>query len=230
MTKREIQRWARKAFDWMNEIPRDKEKNPLTLEGAIRSMILKCPDMIQWRDDALNMMYCTLGAGIDWNKQGRLGDRSPNNYMNPPPAAGGQGVWSREFGMIDSLSQMGANVEMRRRLKARHDAEMAAAIDVVREIDMRVQTYRPKRTRWYPFSWYACNLCVPEKAQQDFFDGAVEMATLIIEADIFDYTSQYWADAMRAQNTAKEIMEVLRVKQKERSRARRTGKAKRRAK
>ena len=98
---------AQIAYEKILEIPRDGDGNPLTLEGVIRSMILKSPDMIQWRDDALNMMYCTLGSGIDWNQAGRLGDTSPNNYMNPPPQVGGQGVWSRDFGMRDTFNKLG---------------------------------------------------------------------------------------------------------------------------
>jgi hypothetical protein len=205
--------WPKKAFDLMHAIPRDEKKNPLTLEGGIRSMILKSPGMVQWRDDALDMMYCTLGAGIGWNDEGRLVDYQLNNYMNPPPEAGGQGIWARDFGMDDSLEFMKADPEMVKRLKDHRQRELDAAIETVRDIDNRCRTYRPGRTRWYPFSWYSCNLCAPDHAQEDFFMGAIEMATLILHTDLDnEYYMQHWGMRHRTLNTAKEILEVLKAK------------------
>ena len=204
---------AQIAYEKILEIPRDKDRNPLTLEGAIRSMILKNPDMIQWRDDALDMMYCTLGAGIGWNKAGRLGDLSPNNYMNPPPQAGGQGVWSRDFGLADTLDTLGCSDTIRRRLQQQHDEQMAEAVDVVLNIDTRCEKYRPKRTRWYPISWYSPNLAAPENAQEDFFLGAIETATLISLFDPDWDMDVHWRNSIRAKEVASDILVILKDRQ-----------------
>lgn len=211
---------AQIAYNEMLKIPRDKDKNPLTLEGVIRSMILKSPDMIKWRDDALNMMYCTLGAGIDWNKEGRLVDTTPNNYMNLPPAEGGQGVWARDFGMNDTIDLIAGvdrefAVKVRKRLQKQYDERMAEAVDTVMNIDIRCKTYRPNRSHWYPLSWYSPNLAAPENAQEDFFAGAIEAATIIssLEPDWDSALDLRWRSTMRTKEVAAEILAVLKERQ-----------------
>ncbi len=198
---------AQRAYDLMSEIERDKYSNPLTLEGVIRSIILKNPNMIQYRDDALNIMYCVLGSGIGWDN-GRLGDRTPNNYMNMPPQVGGQGCWSREFGMAESLKQMECSKELEKQLRQRHEKEMIEAIDTIYDIDKRCQQYQSKKSSWYRISWYNCNLCVPKNAQKDFFEGAIEAATLIIDAKPQLGTKE-WIVHQRTKKYAGEILEVL---------------------
>lgn len=200
---------AELAFREIKAIRRDKDGNPLTLEGAIRSMILKTPEMAQWRDDALNIMYCVLGSGIDWNKKGRLADSSRNNYMNPPPEAGGQGVWSEDFGMDESLAQMNAPDELVASLHAGKVRRLNEAIEVIRDIDQRCKTYRPNRKSWYPISWYGCNLCAPDHAQDDFFWGAVETAKLIAQTEINPDLGDHYFQQIRTKNTAAEIFGVL---------------------
>ena len=165
MRKKEMKVAAQKSYDLMAAIERDKNSNPLTLEGAIRSVILKNPGMVQYRDEALGIIYCVLGACIGW-KDGRLGDESPNNYMNMPPAVGGQGCWSRDFGLDDSLKVIfDKNPEtfgsFRARLERRRGNEIDTILETIEKIDERCQQYQPKIRNWYPISWYACNLCVP---------------------------------------------------------------------
>lgn len=203
-----MQQAAKRAYDMMLKIPRDKEKNPLSLDGAIRSMILKCPDYVQWRDDALNIMYCVLGTGISWNEDGRLADRQPNNYMNPPPAAGGQGVWSNDFGLDDTFGDMKLPQDIQDSIKRKNEQEVRNAIQVVNEIETRCREYRPARQRWYPISWYSCHLCAPINAQEDFFLGAVETASLIAGFEP-KFEDNYWFESVRTQNYAKEILSLL---------------------
>ncbi len=203
---------AQHAFDEMKAIDRDKDGNPLTLEGVVRSMILKSPNHICWRDDALNVMYCTLGSGIGWNPEGRLGDRSPNNYINLPPEAGGQGVWTKDFGMDESLQQMAAPDDLVGRLRESRKRELDEAVSVVYDIDNRCVDYRPNRQNWYPISWYSCNLCVPENAQKDFFWGAVEVAKLIAQTDI-NYEHGHFFSQTHTKNTATEILEILKARE-----------------
>jgi hypothetical protein len=204
---------AQSAYKQMIRIPRDKDENPLSFEDVIRSMILKNPDMIQWRDDALNMMYCTLGSGIDWNEAGRLADRSPNNYMNLPPEAEDRSMWSDDYGMSDTLDKLECAEEIRRRLKQQHDKRLKKAEDTILDINIRCNEYRPKRSYWYPLSWYSPNLAAPANAQEDFFLGAIETATLISSSD-FECTLGFrWRDSIRTKEVASEILVILKDRQ-----------------
>lgn len=203
---------AKMAFDLIRKIPRDKDKNPLTLEGAIRSMILKSPDYVEYRDDALNIMYCVLGTGIEWNSEGRLADVQPNNYMNPPPQAGSQGIWSGEFGLNETFAKMQLPVELKKGIIERNEREARRAVQVVNEIDLRCKTYRPDRTRWYPISWYACHLCTPMNAQEDFFLGAIETASLIAGIDP-KFENDHWFEMTRTRNYAVAILKLLQHQQ-----------------
>jgi len=206
---------AKRAYDLLLEIERDEKGNPLTLEGAIRSVILKNPSMAQYRDDALGIIYCVLGSGISW-RDGRLGDCTPNNYMNPPPQAGGQGCWSRDHGLPESWKTMeGASDEckeimgdIRGRLQRQREIEIVEIKRCIVDIDSRCQKYRSDRRSWYPISWYACNLCAPAEAQQDFFNGAIETASLILKTDPPMGTEQ-WITHQRTKRYATEILEVL---------------------
>jgi len=206
---------ARLAYKLMGEIPRGKQGEPLTLEGAIKSFILKNPETFQYRDEALGGLYCILGSGIDWNKEGRLADSCPNNYMNMPPEAGGQGCWSDDFGMSDSLKQMGLfNSDIENTLREDHKQRQLVAIKTVHYIDKRCQEYSDKRQkRFYPFSWYACNLCAPKNVQEDFFHGAIETAKLVLNQK-FDIGTQEWICMQRTQRYAKEILMALEARLK----------------
>lgn len=215
MTAQDVKKAAQRAYDLMAEIARDKAGNPLTLEGTIRSVILKSPEQIQYRDDALGIMYCVLGSGIGW-QNGRLGDRTPNNYINMPPRVGGQGCWSLRFGQDESLATMIGTSEDSRELLAklkrsasrRHERRMGVAIQTIREIDQRCQQYNPCEVSWYTISWGGCHLCAPRDAQEDFYDGAIETATLILNAQPTLGTER-WIVHQRTKQYAKEILETL---------------------
>lgn len=207
---------AKTAYRLQKEIPRDREGNPKTLEGVLRSMILKNPDSISWRDDALNILYCVLGSGIRWNQTGRLVDISPNNYMNLPPDVDGYGIWAQDFGLDESLLQMNPPQEVIDRLRKHRLRDLRDAVQTVEEIDLRQKTYRPGRTHWYPISWYECHLCCPENAQEDFFWGAIETCHLILNLDIDALSSNYWHGHHRSQNVVREILPVLEARNPER--------------
>ncbi len=207
---------AKLAYKLLSQIPRDKTGGPLTLEGAIKSIMLKNPDTLTHRDMALGGIYCVLGSGIDWNKEGRLADRQPNNYMNMPPEAGGQGCWSHEFGMSDSLKQMGLDTDhdIVKSMKEDHEAQQLIAIKTIHYIDKRCQEYSDKRSkRFYPFSWYACNLCAPKNAQKDFLYGAFETIKLVLEQK-FDIGTQEWITMQRTKQYGQEILKCLEVRVK----------------
>lgn len=208
---------AHKARTMMLEIERDKNGNPVTLEGVVRSMILKSPDYCQYRDDALNTIYCVLGSGIDWNKHGRLGDCSPNNYMNMPPDTC-YGPWSDEFGRADSLKDMtsGLSKDFKKKIIDRaikdDNRRLDKSIVVINEIDERCETYRPNRTSWYPISWYSCHLCVPVNAQEDFLHGAIETAALIVASEDFYPPMDRIGSHHRTVNFAKGILPILKMR------------------
>lgn len=206
MKKKET--YAGRAFSLMKAIKRDKDGNPKTLEGAIRAVILKSPGTIRYRDDALGIIYCCLGTGIDWNAKGRLGDAMPNNYMNMPPAAGGQGCWSRDFGLDESLKQMGIFADLRKEARERHARELVTVFETIDDIDQRCQSYREGCPSWYPISWYGCHLCVPEKAQEDFRNGAIETAKLIIETK-HPMGTEAWITHQRTKGYAEDILKLL---------------------
>lgn len=207
---------AHKAREMMLKIERDKNGNPMTLEGVIRSMILKSPDWCKYRDDALNLIYCVLGTGMDWNKQGRIGDHSPNSYMNMPPDTL-YGPWCDGFGRADSLKDMtsGLPKDLKKKIIDRaikdDNRKLDESIVVVNEIDERCETYRPNRTSWYPISWYACNLCVPVNAQTDFFHGAIETASLIASSD-FEPPLNRIENHYRTVEFAKAILPILKMR------------------
>ncbi len=202
------------AYKLMEEIERDEGGFPLTLEGAIRHVMLKSPDSFQYRDDALGILYCTLGSGIDW-RDGRLQDRQPNNYLNLPPDRGEGRVWSSDHGTGESLDRMlGTNTEesrqlhkeVREHIQSGRDEQVARAVSTIQDIDERVQAYRG--ASWYPISWYGCNLCAPADAQPDFLDGAIETATLIIQHNPKPGTKS-WMTHQRTKKYAEEILSVL---------------------
>lgn len=216
LSKQEIKQAAQKAYDLMKAIPRNKNGNPKTLEGVIRSVILKSPDCLQYRDDALNLIYCTLGTGIDWDEQDRLGDITLNNYINMPPNTGGQGVWSQDFGQNDVFKSLGKWADdIKQKIIADDNTRMTKAIQVVDEIDIRVNRYRKNRQSWYPISWYSCHLCCPKNVQTDFLDGAIETITLILDTEP-DFHTEQWLRHEKTKRIA-EHMKMLLLAQKKRA-------------
>jgi hypothetical protein len=210
--KSKIEHYSNLAYELMSAIPRDKRGNPLTLEGAIKSVMLKNPDSKRYRDSALETLYCVLGSSIDWI-DGRLGDSSSNNYMNMPPEAGGQGIWSRCFGMDESMDEMfGKNDKGRKLVEGivleKMYEELRGAFKTIDSIEKRCQQYGGVKNGVYPISWYGCNLCAPANAQQDFFDGAIETATMITKLNIPIGTKQ-WMVHQRTKTYASQILEVL---------------------
>ncbi|KKL88455.1 hypothetical protein LCGC14_1924510 [marine sediment metagenome] len=211
------QKAARHARELMLAIERDDKGNPVTLEGAIRSMILKSPDFCPYRDDALDTLYCVLGTGIEWSNDGRLYDVSPNNYMNLPPDTY-YGVWS-DHGRKEALDTLvsGLPDPVSRRITsnmlAREEERLDKHIETIEAIDIRVNLYRPNRSCWYPISWYACRLCVPENVQPDYLAGALETATLVADFDPIRVESGPGAldlrMALRTRQFAKDILPVL---------------------
>jgi hypothetical protein len=206
--------YANKAFALMKEIPRDERGNALTLEGAIRAIILKNPTMSPYRDDALETLYCLLGSGISWI-DGRLGDRQPNNYMNMPPSAGGQGCWAVDFGVSESLLKIFGDDDAS--LKSFEEVQLEASIkdcqkimDCIDNIDERCKTYNPKEQNWYPISWYACHLCVPKDAQEDYRLGAFETIHLILETE-GEYGTKDWLRLQETKRYAQEMLEALKM-------------------
>ncbi len=211
--KKKMKKYAQKAYDLMAKIERDKNGNPLTLEGTIRSIILKNPERTSYRDDALGVLYCVLGSGIGW-QDGRLGDNSPNNYINMPPDAGGQGCWSRDFGMDESLKKMFVDCsDLMKEFKCklvREDEERVRKIcETIDNIDKRCQEYRPTKS-WYPISWYACHLCAPADAQEDFFNGAIETAELILATEQ-PMGTKHWIEHQSTKQYAKDILRALKL-------------------
>lgn len=215
LSTQEKEQAAQKAYDLMKAIPRNKDGNPRTLENVIRSIILKSPNHFQYRDDALDILYCTLGTGIEWNKQGRLVDATPNNYINMPPNVGGQGIWSQDFGfdsVFDSLGHWADDIKLK--IAADHDSRIVKAIQVIDEIDIRVNRYRKNRQSWYPISWYSCHLCCPENVQTDFLNGAIETITLISDTEP-DFHTEQWLRHEKTKRVA-EHMKMLLLAQKNR--------------
>ena len=204
-----LQEAAQLSYELMRQIPRDAAGNPLTLEGCVRSILLKSPNLCAYRDDALGILYCVLGAGIGWH-EGRLVDCTPNNYMNMPPQVGGQGIWASDFGLEESCEIMGVSAVVRQLLCRGEESRQARAIQVVMDIDRRCQVYGPEPS-WYPISWYACNLCVPREAQADFVAGAIETCQCIL-ATTPQPGTQRWIVHQRTKGYAEEILLVLQAR------------------
>lgn len=197
------------AYEMMEAIPRDEDGCPLTLEGAIRSMILKSPDSICYRDDALNTMYCVLGSGIGWSKDGRITDLQPNNYMNMPPDSYSSFVWCRDHGVSETLDQLGANSDVAERIREELvEKPLRRAVETVKDIDNRCISYNPVRDSFYPVSLYHTNLAAPENAQHDFLAGAVETCCLLklYQPDFGDRNYRHY---IRSRSIAEEFLPVL---------------------
>lgn len=83
----------------------------------------------------------------------------------------------------------------------------------MKNIDIRANLYRPRRSSWYPISWYACRLCVPKNVQPDYLAGALETATLIADFDPIRVErapgSLDLRMALRTQQFAQDILPVL---------------------
>ncbi len=182
MSKRDPQEVAVAARELMLAIERDEHGNPLTLEGAIRSMILKSPNYCQHRDDALDTLFCVLGAGLDW-EAGRIVDTHPNNYMNMPPDTH-YGPWSTmgeteaRADLLSGLSEETATL-LREQFESDDLKIWQGTVETIENIDERCATYREGKRYWYPIGWYASRLCAPENALPDWLDGAIETASLI---------------------------------------------------
>ena len=214
---KEAQQVAAIARELMLAIERDEHGSPITLEGAIRAVILKSPDMIAYRDEALNTLYCVLGAGIEWDrKTGRLTDNCPNNYMNIPPDTY-YGPWSdhgREESWADLLSGLSdeSAISFGESLEASERRDLDKAIATIENIDERCATYRTKKMSWYPLSWYANRLCVPENAQLDWLDGAIETSSLIASLEpslVFPVGGVSYSSQLQTQRLAMKILPIL---------------------
>jgi hypothetical protein len=213
LSKKEIRQAAEKSYNLMKSISRDKDGNLKTLEGVIRSIMLKSPDNFQYRDDALNLIYCTLGTGIEWNEWGCLGDSIPNNYINMSPDIGSQGIWSQDFGQDDVFNNLGKWADdIKQRIIEDQDASMIKAIQVIDEIDIRIKLYRKIRQSWYPISWYNCHLCCPENVQTDFLDGALETIGAILDIKP-DFNTEDWIKHEKNKRVARH-MKMLLLEQK----------------
>lgn len=209
-----VEKWRKKSLKLMLEIPRDKNGSPLALEGAVRTLILKHPDMIKYRDEALDMIYCVCGSGLGWDNDGRVSDNTPNNWMSLPPDSS-CGIWADCFGHSDSFDDLldGMPDEPATRIRndaqARHTELIESAIAPVKDIDIRCITYRPGRMKWYPMSWYICRLCAPANAQDDFLKGALETAALMVNTPPDYMSTNYYDHERRTCEFAKEILPIL---------------------
>ena len=209
-----VEKWLSKSRELMLAIPRNKNGSPLTLEGAVRSLILKHPDMIKYRDEALDMIYCVCGSGLGWDNDGRVSDNTPNNWMTVPPDSL-CGVWAHCFGHSESFDALLDGMPPDDEKRIRHAAEddhrklIASAISVVQDIDIRCVTYRPRPMKWYPMSWYICRLCAPKNAQDDFLKGALETATLMVNTPPDYMSHDYYSYHRRTLRFAKEILPIL---------------------
>lgn len=213
--KNKMDEYAKKAYSLMVQIKRDKRGNPLTLEDTIRAIILKSPSGHSYRDDALETLYCCLGSGINWI-DGRLGDSCPNNYMKMPPDAGGQGCWSYDFGLSDSLTEIfGDDNEAMKRFEQsileKDIKKCQNIVDCINNIDERCKTCNPKqKLNWYPISWYACHICAPKDAQEDFKNGAIETIHLILETE-GEYGTQDWVQLQKTKKYAQEMLDAIKM-------------------
>lgn len=166
----------------------------------------------------METIYCLLGSGIDW-KDGKLLDRYPNNYMNLPPAAGGQGVWSYDHGRNDSIAEIfGDDQEGFERFKESMHQDSIKKFESIKNcidnIDERCHKHNIKnRLRWYPISWYSCHLCVPHDAQEDFRNGAIETIHLILNTE-GEYGTKEWIELQRTKGYAEKILKALKMVRK----------------
>jgi len=208
---------AKKAYKLLQEIER-KDKSPKTLNGCIKNILLKHSNMCQYRDDALFMLYTVLGTGIDW-KDGRLFSNSPNSYLNMPPDDWSCFPGKTPHGMEETLEQICGKddpsnelyQEMKESMMGYHRKEILNLIEVVDNIDIRVNSYSPKVSNrwWYPVSWYACHLLPPKDAQKDFVLGAYETCHLIIDQQELPRGTKTWIEQSNNKEQVKQILEVL---------------------
>ena len=165
-------------------IDRGEDGCPLTLEGAIRHLLLQHPNMCRYRSDALDLLYCVLGTGIHWDVNGRLTDIIPDNYLQlrtQPPWESNRcfvGKFSVEYGFSDKHSLE----ELNQQMLDKDSEQLDAFTQVVTHIDEWCQAVRPGKLSWYP-GWSICNLAtVPINVQSDFQEGANETKRLITKS------------------------------------------------
>ena len=170
-----VEPFNKKAYELALEIPRDTDGNPLTLEGAIRHMILCHPNLVDSRSRALDLLYCVLGTGIDWNDDGRLVDMASDNYL--------QLTNSDAFTLMYNISAQFTNMvskeiiyDMETRLFNRYCNEINQFGFRLEKIDEVCQRVVP--IRWYPYAEISNLETIPHNVQSDFKAGAEEVHTL----------------------------------------------------
>ena len=168
-----------RALELTAQIERGDDDCPLTLEGAIRHLILQNPTLCPHRGEALDLLYCTLGTGIKWGEDGRLVDEIDCNYLQiteRPPWVSGETTFKEIGKLVDLDAEYLQKFE--RATQEANELELEQFSQLIDEIDERCQTIR--ETRWYP-GGSLCNLAnVPENAQFDFREGSEEVRRLIV--------------------------------------------------
>lgn len=92
-------------------------------------------------------------------------------------------------------------------IKEQDKIKLDKVIKTIENIDERCKTYFGK-TKWNPISWYECHLCVPQNAQKDFVEGAIETAKLIISTNVPERT-QEWIRLQRNKDYANHMLLLL---------------------
>ena len=177
-----------RAMGLIAQIERGEDGCPLTLEGDVRHMILHHPTLCTHRGVALDFLYCVLGTGISWGKDGRLTDKNEDNYLRfteRPPWSSGERTFEEVGKLLDMDGEYLRRLE--RDIQEKDKLGLEEFSQLIDEIDERCQTVG--KTNWYPGGSYSNLANTPENAQSDFREGAEEVRRLLIaeiSADMLD--------------------------------------------
>lgn len=156
-------------------------------EKKIWKLIYYHPTMISSRSAALDLLFCVIGTGLEW-QDGEIKDTIDNNYLN----ATEKGIKSFDKGLYDRAwtnCLMGERSPLSDLTK--RDAEFIRAYTffencraewVWDNIEKLVTTAIPQRY-FYPLCKYSKLMQVPKDVKLDWLGLAIETCNLILLCD-----------------------------------------------
>lgn len=157
-------------------------------EQKIWYLIYYHPTFIRNRTFALDMLFCTIGTGLEWSKDGQIIDTSEDNYLT----AQKQDMYNLDreiYKKAYSNSIMPKSMYMNdlkawdiRSMREYNYQLSCIAEYTLKNIQKAVTVSLPPKS-FYPIGTYSNLLSVPENVRADWLDLAIETCDLILLTD-----------------------------------------------
>ena len=157
-------------------------------EREIWKLVYYHPTFIRNRAFALELLFCIIGTGIKWNKEGQIVDTVENNYLTANKQAIHnldediyKKAYTNTFWKSDSMCDS-LRAEDIKRLREYNFSENCIAEYTLKNIETAVTISIPPKS-FYPLGSCVNLMEVPKNIQPDWLELAIETCDLIIATD-----------------------------------------------